>query len=584
MNSHRFATCLGVALCLAVAPAADGATSTKTRHDADAWCGAEDTSVKQVLAEHDYNRRRLTREFNAEIQKGALPTIKTIDVRKEGNIGVFVGDAPLISDENLVDVQDFGINFKYKKKKDAYLPRPLSGGVSEDFGDQLDLADDDTTRIDLPFNFEFFGVKHKSVNVNSDGNLTFGGGDVEIDERDIARMLDGPPRISPFFRDLNPETAPAGGGVFAQVAPKSLKVTWFRVPEFDQNGINTTVNTFSVTLFKNGRVAFRYGELLSETAVVGLAPGGGSGVELLDFSDELPAPLQRQAIAEDFSDQLSVDHAAITNLFLDNFKDRYTHLVVFEDFPIVLLGQPGVIAFAFTLKNQVRGIGDDIFDFSGDFGSDGTLETYINMGDVGKYPLDVEAPSFFSGANTAGDILMHEIGHRWGVSALFEKDGQIRDDLLGRTDAHWSFCMDGDRSFLEGSDLMDNGDGTYVTTPGPQQYNGLDRYFMGLEDPAAVPDFFFLEGCNGDRAPQDNVTVSGTRVDVTIDDVIRALGPRDPAFGEAPTKFNVAFLLLVREGEEPRPTSIKQMNDFRKLAEREFAANGGKLNTKLKKR
>ena len=40
--------------------------------------------------------------------------------------------------------------------------------------------------------------------VNSDGNVTFNEGDTAISARDIGRFLDGPPRLAPFFADLNP--------------------------------------------------------------------------------------------------------------------------------------------------------------------------------------------------------------------------------------------------------------------------------------------------------------------------------------------------------------------------------------------
>ena len=46
-----------------------------------------------------------------------------------------------------------------------------------------------------------------------------------------------------------------------------------------------------------------------------------------------------------------------------------------------------------------------------------------------------------------------------------------------------------------------------------------------------------------------SITVSGTRLDLSIDDVLAAEGLRSPAWPEAQTEISVAFLLLKRPGE-----------------------------------
>src|SRR5512132_98160 len=42
-------------------------------------------------------------------------------------------------------------------------------------GQKLQLGDDDSEAVPLPFTFPFYGAAYRSVYVNSDGNLTFGG-------------------------------------------------------------------------------------------------------------------------------------------------------------------------------------------------------------------------------------------------------------------------------------------------------------------------------------------------------------------------------------------------------------------------
>ncbi|MDH3743703.1 MAG: hypothetical protein OES47_01220 [Acidobacteriota bacterium] len=570
------------AISLLVSASADAAF--KPRKGADAWCGTDKSSPEQSRAAHRYHERRRARRFAAQVKRGELGTIAKTDVRKEGNIALLIDDdGRVIREQNLVDLSDLGLSFKYKKKQDGYLPQASGGGVAGDLGDELLLTDDDSVEIDLPFKVEVYGTKYRSLHVNSDGNVTFGEAEFASTERDVSRILAGPPRFSGFFRDLNPETATGDGGIYALVEPKSVKVTWLRVPEFDTNGINTVVNTFSITISKKGGVLFHYGELLSETAIVGLSPGSGAALELIDYTEELPQPLQLGAIAESFSDELSVSEPALAQVFLENFADRYSHIVVYADFFVRLLGSAGTIAYEQTIKNEIRGIGVPNFDAARFYGSGGALESFVMMGNLEQFLSDVEAPDFFGGAYSAADIMMHEIGHRWGVRLEFEKDGQSSEALLGRGGAHWSFCFNSENSYLEGSAIADNGDDTYTTMPGRAQYNPLDRYSIGLIGPEEVPDFFYVGGgCDGDRAPAFNVALSGPRVDVTIDDVVRALGARNPEAGKAPTKFNVAFVLLVRGGEEPQGGSVAKVNRLRKVAAARFKEAGGKIVTKLK--
>ena len=78
----------------------------------------------------------------------------------------------------------------------------------------MTLTDDDASRQTLPFSFSFYGGQQSSVFVNSDGNLTFEDADTASDTRGFARLLGGPPRIAPFFADLDPSTA---GGVLSGV-------------------------------------------------------------------------------------------------------------------------------------------------------------------------------------------------------------------------------------------------------------------------------------------------------------------------------------------------------------------------------
>src|SRR5262249_26310595 len=131
----------------------------------------------------------------------------------------------------------------------------------------------------------------------------------------------------------------------------------------------------------------------------------------------------------------------------------------------------------------------------------------------------------------------------WGSYARFKDGAATSDELLGRDLAHWSFFLDSDASHLEGNDIADLGGGQFRTVAATQRYSPLDQYLMGVRPAAEVPPFFFVRnpvnpsgGPPPDPAdaPKLDVTFSGARKDVTIDDVIAAPGPRNPAPGPRP--------------------------------------------------
>ena len=78
-------------------------------------------------------------------------------------------------------------------------------------GDKVVLADDASARIALPFAFPFYAGRYTEAFINSDGNVTFVTEDHASTDRNVARLLTGPPRIAPVFADLDPSKA---GGVF----------------------------------------------------------------------------------------------------------------------------------------------------------------------------------------------------------------------------------------------------------------------------------------------------------------------------------------------------------------------------------
>ena len=84
-------------------------------------------------------------------------------------------------------------------------------------------------------------------------------------------------------------------------------------------------------------------------------------------------------------------------------------------------------------------------------------------------------------------------------------------------------------------------------------YSALDQYVMGLRLPAEVPPFFYVDEADNFRpnrafkfssAPEAGISFTGVRREVTIEDVVAALGPRVPDATRAPRVLRQAFLLV----------------------------------------
>ncbi len=100
--------------------------------------------------------------------------------------------------------------------------------------------------------------------INSNGNVTFGIGDV-ANTPTVPDFRTGPPRIAPAWTDLNPSARSVSCGTFPVQALgfaniNAFKVRWINVPQFGDEGCTSAAagnlagasNTFSVTLFDDG--------------------------------------------------------------------------------------------------------------------------------------------------------------------------------------------------------------------------------------------------------------------------------------------------------------------------------------------
>jgi hypothetical protein len=234
----------------------------------------------------------------------------------------------------------------------------------------------------------------------------------------------------------------------------------------------------------------------------------------------------------------------VTKAFYADHPDAYDFVVVYTDFLIQDIWQ-----FELTTRADIGGIGQDIIyqehygwplDWYVEAGSDGALQAVVFMNHRSLW----DAAAF-----SAQEILTHEVGHRWGASVLLPQAGDPMA-LLDASLSHWSRVAGvGGPSALGYGELVDNGDGTFThERVSPLRYAPLELYAMGLV-PATDPSLVGLFHVTGAPDPDavnagGPVTFAGTRVDLSIADIVAGLGPRTPSFVEAQTAFRFAFVLV----------------------------------------
>jgi hypothetical protein len=508
----------------ALASSAMWATAAGSRDSRHSWCGTYPGRAASALYEHREQEGRLGRPVRAASDR--------IVVADASQVAVLKDDGDLILLRNFFDLQGAGLEFR--TGSDSASVARVDRPVAADGGTRLSLTDDSTVSVALPFSFPYYGQAYTQLFVNSDGNLTFGAGDNASTDRGIGRLVTGPPRIAPLFADLNPE---AGGNVTTAGDASRFSVTWTDVPQYGQSD----KNTFQVTLYPDGRIAFAYDKNVSsliDAGAIGVAPGASKGgLTSVDFATTGGASTAG-ALAENFHAEDELDPVAVTRKFYLGHPDDYQQIIVFTSRP---LRSKDYYAYELTIQNTDSGIGQDPSNAAADYGSAGRLESFVTMDFVLKYPDDPFQLTL--GTNNTLSIMGQEAGHRWGAYARFRDGASNSDELLGRDNAHWSFFLDSDASHMEGNDIADLGGGQFRTVAATQRYSPLDQYLMGLRPAAEVPPFFFVRsptspsgGPAPDRAdaPKVDVSFNGTRRDVTIDDVIAALGPRNPPPGPRP--------------------------------------------------
>ena len=237
--------CLGLTLWLALSfwgiswgkgPAQDGNT----------LCGTSaHRELNTLLKERYYqSRNRLLGKERKLLPSQAGGSAAPTDV---GDVAVIEDDGTVLTEVNPFDQSSRAVRFE-PGDQGTYRVIASSSTYEPSAGTTLTLGDDDSAEVQLGFSFTFYGISYDRIEVNSDGNLTFLTADKESTPRDLARFLTGPPRLAPFFADLNPDPGAGGGGTISyRPIADGIVFTWDHVLQYNSSSI---VNSFNARLFK----------------------------------------------------------------------------------------------------------------------------------------------------------------------------------------------------------------------------------------------------------------------------------------------------------------------------------------------
>ena len=489
-----------------------------------------------------------------------------------------IGDVAVIQDEgdlvvlpNSFDIQLSGLHFVLRAGGGYNMVR-IDPAFRLAIGDRVTLGDDDSVEKSLPFGFSFYGTTQRIAFVNSDGNITFGEADSSSSDRNIARLLEGAPRVAPFLADLDPSV---GGAVFVRAGADAFTATWCGVRVFG----STRLVTMQTSLLPDGTVEMKYADTPPFTATDGIAavsPGHTGTFLPVDLSTATSTPLAggSGAVGERFALRPDLDLVSLARKFYRTHSDAYDQLVIWTDTPLTF----NAFSFEVTVANEIAGIGLDRYDSSSEFGSTGRrLRSLVQMDDIAKFPADPTTK--FLGENNTLSVLGQEAGHRWLAFLQFSDHNRQRSDaLLGRDKAHWSFFFNSDASVMEGNRIEDLGGGSFRTVAAVERYSLLDQYAMGLVADLDVPPFFYVESpinvqpaARAESAPRVGVTFNGTRRNVLINDVIQVMGPRQPSAADSPRIHRQAFLFVVGKGRSADPAAVAKIDRIRRAWEAFFA-------------
>jgi len=573
------ATCLlGVFLIGSIGWSHRGSADSSLRRSASKFssplfnCGYDPDGATDELLIHKSNllsRSKSDHSVSSQsILSAAGPNVSTA-----GDIAVMEDDGTIIYSPIRFNLKNSSILFTpegdgYRiSSGDIGFTRDVGGRLGFFFGSDNRPEDGDNGYRDFQLPdaaFRFFGTYYDTIYIGTNGYITFNNGDTTA-RLSPAALASDLPRIAPLWADL--EVVDAGDIFYKRFADRHV-VTWSGVGQPAYDGLST----FQVVLYDDGRIAFVYKKVKAQAALVGISPGGFDGEPRpIDFSQP-PADPVKEPVYQMFGKQKRLDLPALMRAFYRHFPDSFDTAFIWSDFEY----DNGLgVAHSFNVRNQIGGIGLRNFDRGFVYGSADRLSTIVTMGNQADWPGNPQVNT--AGLNSAISIVCHEQGHRWLAYVRFDAEHDIKDDLLGRENAHWSFLVDTRTnsqgtfsSLMEGNAWRDTGSGTFTTVETAVNFfTPLDQYLMGLRSPDEVGEIPYLttssqlEEFIREKSPASNFSLSAIRKTTSVAQIVEREGPRLPDVQHSQKNFRVAFILLTEQGAQPSSAVLDKIARYR---------------------
>jgi hypothetical protein len=275
----------------------------------------------------------------------------------------------------------------------------------------------------------------------------------------------------------------------------------------------------------------------------------------------------------DKNGNVNLDVAAAARAFYRTHGDDYDELALWLSSGLDnWLGSPTSLAAAWLTKNDISGIGLELFDNNTSLGLPPRVQTVLTMNGLQHYPDDPAAEVPGLPNYVTQDVLAHEFGHHWLAYPLVYDGTSPSMALLGRAHQHWAFFFDADGSVMEGADWEPAGPDSFVMLDPITRYGPLDQYLMGVRARDEVDSFFVVSDLANFKPPGSYVPISdpsagisaqGPATRYVIEDIEAANGPRVPDAAGSPQLLRMAFVLIVPHGSAAVAADLAKLETIR---------------------